>query len=192
MEEKQLAWKLVKSEHVLQDKWIDFRKEAYKMPDGTVFEPYYTYSRRSYAVIAARDETGKYLCVRQYRQGIGEVTIEFPAGGIENFGKTDYEKTGKEEDPLAAAKRELLEETGYVSDQWRHLITIPSNATLADNYAHVYFADQCRKVGNQDLDETEFMNVTRRSGTELDELIREGKFQQAIHVMAWLMIKQIL
>ena len=40
------------------------------------------------------------------------------------------------EDALICAKRELEEETGYVSDKWTHLITIPSNATVADNYAH--------------------------------------------------------
>ena len=73
-----LAWKELSTEHIIQDEWIDFRKSAYRFPDGTVFEPYYSYSRRDYVVIAASDEEGRYLCVRQFRQGIGEVTTEFP------------------------------------------------------------------------------------------------------------------
>ena len=78
-----LEWEEVSCEHVVQDEWIDFRRLAYRFPDGKIYEPYYTYSRRSYVVIVASDEEGKFLCVRQYRQGIRQVTTEFVAGGIE-------------------------------------------------------------------------------------------------------------
>ena len=62
-----LEWEEVRTEHIVQDGWIDFRRSAYRFPDGTVFEPYYSYSRRDYAVIVATDTEGNYLCVRQYR-----------------------------------------------------------------------------------------------------------------------------
>ena len=88
-----------------------------------------------------------------------------------------------------AAKRELLEETGYASDDWKHLITIPSNATLADNYAYVFRAENCRKSGGQSLDETEFLNVRKYSPAQLEELVSQGGFQQAVHVMAWLLAR---
>ena len=65
-----LMWEEVKREHIIQDEWLDFRRLAYRLPDGTVSEPYYTYSRRDYVVIVASDENGRYLCVRQYRQGV--------------------------------------------------------------------------------------------------------------------------
>lgn len=187
-----LAWEEVSTEHIVQDKWIDFRKSAYRFPDGTVFEPFYSYSRRDYVIVVAADCQGNYLCVRQFRQGIKEVTTEFPAGGLERTDGKEYGAgSGKEssEDALDAAKRELLEETGYASDEWAHLLTIPSNATIADNYAHVYMARNCRKVGGQDLDETEFLNVELHTAQEIEELIRAGKFQQAVHVMAWLLAK---
>ena len=41
-----LAWEEVEVEHIVQDEWIDFRRSAYRLPDGSVFEPYYSYSRR--------------------------------------------------------------------------------------------------------------------------------------------------
>ena len=61
MEDKDLVWEEIETEHIVQDEWIDFRKSTYKYPDGRVFAPYYSYSRRDYTVIVASDEDGKYL-----------------------------------------------------------------------------------------------------------------------------------
>ena len=188
-----LAWEEIRTEHIVQDEWIDFRRSAYRFPDGSEFEPYYSYSRRDYVVIVASDEEGKYICVRQFRQGIKEVTTEFPAGGIERTDGREYgavRDSVTAENALKAAQRELLEETGYVSDDWRHLLTVPSNATIADNYAHVFEAGNCRKLGEQNLDETEFLNVQRSSADEIEEMIDKGDFQQAVHVMAWLLAER--
>ena len=162
-EDRDLEWEEVSCEHIVTDKWIDIRRSAFRFPDGSVFEPFYSYSRRDYVVIVATDTDGKYICVRQYRQGIKRVTTEFPAGGIE---RTDGKQYGGEEDAEAAedaAKRELAEETGYESD--------------------------CRKAGGQSLDETEFLNVKKYSSDEIDAMIKEGSFPQAMHVMAYLMSK---
>lgn len=184
--EENLSWKEIATEHVVQDEWIDFRRSAYQFPDGSVFQPFYSYSRRDYVVIVASDEEGNYLCVRQFRQGIKEVTTEFPAGGIErkDRGKGDSPVL---QDAWEAAKRELLEETGYESDKWRYLIKVPSNATMADNYAYIFAADQCRKSQEQKLDETEFLHVRKYSAAEIEGMIEKGAFQQAVHIMAWLL-----
>lgn len=190
MNDKDLAWEEISTEHIIQDEWIDFRKSAYRYPDGRVFEPYYSYSRRDYTVIVASDKDGNYLCVRQFRQGIRQVTTEFPAGGIERSDGKEYGDRESAETALDCAKRELMEETGYVSDDWTHLITIPSNATIADNYAYVFMARGCRKVGALHLDETEYLNVVKHTKEEIEELIHKGQFQQSVHVMAWLLAKE--
>lgn len=184
-----LAWEEIRTEHIVQDEWIDFRRSAYRFPDGRVFEPFYTYSRRDYVVIVASDTEGRYLCVRQFRQGIKQVTTEFVAGGIERNDGKEYGNSQdvSSEEALPAAKRELLEETGYESDEWRHLLTVPSNATIADNYAHIFVARNCRRVSGQALDETEFLNVKTYSASEIEELIKNGGFQQAMHILAWVM-----
>lgn len=184
-----LEWKEISTEHIIQDEWIDFRKSAYRFPDGSVFEPFYSYSRRDYVVIVASDVDGNFLCVRQFRQGIKKVTTEFPAGGIERKDGKEYGEGNdlSAENALLAAKRELLEETGYESEEWKHLLTVPSNATMADNYAHLYVARNCRRVSEQSLDETEFLNVMLLSAQEIEEMIEKGEFQQAIHIMAWLL-----
>ena len=201
MNDKDLEWEELSREHIIQDQWIDFRISRYRYPDGREFYPYYSYSRRDYTVIVASDENGNYICVRQFRQGIREVTTEFPAGGIEisdgpeyDTGRVDSDgsRIGKRgsrpsvEEALKAARRELMEETGYESDEWNFVMRIPSNATISDNYAYIFTAGNCRKVAPQNLDDAEFLNVLVLKDEDLEQLIREEKFQQAVHILAWL------
>ena len=173
--------------HFVENKWIDLREVWYDTPEGRVSGPYYTYSRKNYCVIVATDEAGRYLCVQQYRPGLHRVTTEFPAGGIDRLGDRQYGSLDDpgQEDPLAAAKRELREETGYVSEDWEALLTVPSQATMADNYAYVFRARNCRRVDGQHLDEDEYLNALLLSPEELKEAIETGRFEQAVHVMAW-------
>ncbi|MBP5607812.1 MAG: NUDIX hydrolase [Lachnospiraceae bacterium] len=189
-----LEWTEVSREHIIEDEWIDFRRSAYRFPDGSVFEPFYSYSRKDYVVIVPVDENGRLICVRQFRQGIKRITVEFPAGGIERKDGREYRSGSLSpedaEDTLEAAKRELVEETGYISDEWEHLIRIPSNATLADNYAHVFLAKNCKKQCGQALDDTEFLDAELHSPAEVETMIKDGTFAQAVHVMAWLMAKE--
>lgn len=192
--DKDLRWEPVKTEHLIQDRWIDFRRVEYRFPDGKTFTPYYNFSRRSYVVIVASDEEGRFLCVRQFRHGIGEVTTEFPAGGIECSGGKEYISKGDNvttsENALAAAKRELEEETGYAGGKWTHLMTIPSCATIADNYAYIFRAKNCRKVCEPHPDDIEYLELRRLTGGEIEDLIAKEQFQQAMHVMAWLLAQR--
>ena len=190
MNDKDLVWEEISQEHIVQDEWIDFRKSAYRYPDGRVFEPFYSYSRRDYTVIVASDEDGQYLLVRQFRQGIRQVTTEFPAGGIERKDGREYGDAQPAESALECAKRELLQETGYESSDWTHLITVPSNATISDNYACVFLAENCRKTAAPSLDETECLIVEKHSAKEIEALIHTGRFQQSVHIMAWLLAKE--
>ena len=184
---KDLKWTKVKEEHIVQDKWIDFRKTTYRFPNGKEFGPYYQYSRRSYSVIIARNSNADFVCVRQFRHGINDITLEFPAGGIETK-NNEYDKIDAE-DALECAKRELLEETGYQSTRWRHLTTLPSNPTIADNYVYCFFADDVHKVADQHLDDTEFLDVVIVTEEEIDRMIANSEFLQPIHVMAYLLAK---
>ncbi len=183
--EENLVWEEISTEHIVQDEWIDFRRSAFRFPDGRVFQPYYSYTRRDYAVIVASDTEGRYICVRQFRQGIHEVTTEFPAGAIEKKDGTEPAAAA-----LEAAKRELREETGCVSDCWRLLLAIPSNATISDNYAWLFTAENCRPAAAQQLDEMELLRVRKHTGAELDSMVARGEFKQSVHALAWLLAKQ--
>ena len=187
MKDQDLAWEEISTEHIVRDEWIDFRRSAFRFPDGRIFQPYYSFTRRNYVVIVASDENGRFLCVRQFRQGIRQVTTEFPAGAIEKKDGTDPDEAA-----LRAAQRELREETGYVSDSWRHLLTIPSSATISDNYAWIFAAENCRKVTGQDLDDMELIHVQKHTADEISEMLADGRFQQSVHALAWLLARHPL
>ena len=178
---KNIAWKLLKEKQLVKNQWMDFREKQYEMPDGRVVEPFYSVHRSDYVVIVARTEEGKYLCVRQYRQGMDALTIEFPAGCMD-----DKDAGGTmEEKALSCAKRELMEECGYASEHWQYLGMFHENATLSDDKAYLFLAENCRKCGNTHYDENEFMESLLLSEEELQTAIKEGTFPQAMHVLAY-------
>ena len=195
MDNNNLSWKLIKEEHIKQDKWIDFRQNIYELPDGAQIGPVYNFSKHSFSLVVATDKDGRYICVKQYRHGIDEITTEFPAGAIEYKEKSDvpyityYNIIATEEEAFEAAKRELQEETGYVSDNWKHLMTLPANATLSNSRVHIYCATDCRKVSAQELDETEFLYVKLLDEKELLRRMNGGDFKQSLHILAYYLFK---
>ena len=178
-----------KTECLFSDQRLTLFRTVYEAPDHRDLGPYYSLKLGSYAVIVAVDAAGNYICVRQFRQGIRQITTEFPAGGIV---AVSGEETVSVETALHNAKRELLEETGYVSGNWAHLFTVPANSTLADNYAFLFLAAGCVKHSEQKLDKTEYLEVRLYTPDELETLIRSGDFQHPIHILAWYMAKERL
>ena len=71
------------TECLFTDRRLTLLRTVYEAPDHRDLGPYYSLKLGSYAVIVAVDEVGNFICVRQFRQGIRQVTTEFPAGGIE-------------------------------------------------------------------------------------------------------------
>ena len=89
-------------------------------------------------IVAATDDR-KLILVEQFRIPVNTRTIELPAGlvGDDDSG----------EDILAAAARELLDETGYQAREWKYLYDGPSSAGLTDEMVHLVRALGLRKVG---------------------------------------------
>jgi ADP-ribose pyrophosphatase len=93
------------------------------------------------------------IFIEQYRHPLGVKVIELPAGLV-----GDDPGAGGEE-WLAAAKRELLEETGYASDNWKLLIEGPSSPGLTTERYSMYLAAPARQVGEGGGDESEDITI---------------------------------
>ena len=100
-------------------------------------------------VIAPITEDRRLVLIRQYRIPVAAAVLELPAG----LSGDTPDAAG--EDLIEAARRELLEETGYEASRWRWLLDGPSSAGLTDESYHFYLATGCRKVapGGGDADE---------------------------------------
>lgn len=109
------------------------------------------------------DENGMVTMVRQYRYGVGEVTLEIPAGKLE-----------RGEDPLEAVKRELSEETGYTADEIIPLHLDYSSPAILSEVIYIYLARGLHG-GKPHPDEDEFLEIERHSLSELLEMVMAGE-----------------
>ena len=142
-------WKTEKSETLLDTPWVKVRRDSVRLPNGATIDDFYAVTIRDASAVVALDEEGNVILKREYRYCYDRELLEIPAGAF-NDGETD---------PLAVARRELLEETGYVSDYWEYLgPTVESSAKLT-NFMHIFLARNCRKVALQQLDATEELTV---------------------------------
>lgn len=121
-----------------------FIREDIRMADGVEIDWYYLDTPASVMVVAVT-ETGELVMVRQYRHNLKRHAIELPAGGVSDG-----------EEPEDAARRELIEETGYRPADGvglRHLGSYYSLPSETNKVTHVYLAAQVVKDGEPVLDD---------------------------------------
>ena len=123
--------------------------------------------------IIARTKENNIVMVRQYRHGIDEITEEIPGGAIDPG-----------EDPLVAAKRELAEETGYVSENWYKTGEVIPNPAMMKNKCLFYFADQAEKREQQNLDPFEEIDVYELSMADLNTKITKKQISHSLVIAA--------
>ncbi|MGA7731738.1 MAG: NUDIX hydrolase [Chloroflexia bacterium] len=121
--------------------------EHVRLPDGRVIEDWPIVGARDYVMVVARNPTGEMLILEGYKHGLGRSSWQVVGGYIE---------VGEE--PLQTAKRELLEEAVYASDDWAHLGTFVVDANRRASWAHIFLARNARpatKPESDDLERTE-------------------------------------
>ncbi|MCP4428991.1 MAG: NUDIX hydrolase [Chloroflexi bacterium] len=118
---------------------------------------------------------GKVVLIHQFRHGTGEVTIEIPGGIVD----------GEDGDPAVAARRELLEETGYEADDIIHIGTVAPNPAFLNNQCHTYLATNARWTQPPQFDGAEDIAVEEVALADVAELIGNGRITHALVVAAF-------
>lgn len=170
-------WKLIKTEtgpdltlfQVRYD-WVENPRNGYQMRATVLEAP-------DWVNVVALTPAGELVVVKQYRFGNQEITVEIPAGIIEE-GESSRE----------AAARELLEETGYTSADWEYLGWVAPNPAYIDNRCHHWLARNVEKAAAPKLDDGESLEVMLLSQEDLREEIRSGLFR---HSLAFTALSQV-
>ncbi|WP_242927500.1 NUDIX hydrolase [Pontibacter vulgaris] len=158
-------WKTLKSDIVFDHKWYTLRRDHVELPDGQVLDDYFVSVRPNVVLTFPVTDDNHVIFVRQYKHAAGGIFIELP-GGVIDEGETE---------PKAAAIREMLEETGYTSDNVEPLLEVIDNPTKDTNKIYFFLARNAQKVAEQDLDETESIEVLKVPLHEVESMVLSGK-----------------
>ena len=162
-------WTLLDSEYLIRRPWMTARRDHVRLPSGVEMEEYYVLEYPDWVNIIALTTEGKMVLERQYRHARQLVGWELPAGVIE-----------KGEEPLKAAQRELLEETGYTGGTWEHFMTICPNAGACTNVSHTFVAHNVKRTDSQHLEQTEDIAFCELPESEVLDMLKVGEFHQAM------------
>ena len=164
-------WETVSSEYLVKKPWATLRVDECKLPDGRIAKEYYVLEYPNWVNVVAITADKKVIMVKQYRHSGGLISIEIPGGVIDG-----------DENAVDAAKRELLEETGYLFQDFELLSTIYPNPATSNNVTYCYLAHGGVKVQEQDLDEHEDIDIEFYSIEEVKQMLLKNEIPQALHV----------
>lgn len=166
-------WKTIDSKYIIQRPWATLRADKLEMPNGNIKEEYYVLEYPTWVNMVALTEDNQVIFVKQYRHGAGRIMVELPAGVVE-----------ENEDPEIAARRELLEETGYAFDEISYVCELFANPATSGNITYTYLLTGGRKVQEQDLDPSEDIEVVLMDLEEAKQFLFDNKIGQALHSSA--------
>jgi ADP-ribose pyrophosphatase len=168
-------WQVLESKYSYRDPWLAVRSDTVRVPNGTVLSPYHTIEFPDWVCAVALTADQHILLIEEYRHGIGRLSFELPSGALDKDG----------EDVLAAMKRELLEETGYVADEWHVLGSSTANTARQNNRVHSFLALDARRVADQKLDAGEVIRAHALPWQQFQHDLAEGRLEiPGLHIAA--------
>ncbi len=167
-------WKILKSKYLLKNPWINVRQDKCQLPNGKVIDKFFVLERPDWVLIFPVTKNKEVILVKQYKHGIGKIILELPAGGID---KTDSS-------PLAAAKRELKEETGYSGGTWSQEGEWTHEPSGQTNKIIFYIAEDIKEKFKQSFDATEDIEVIKVPLKNIRRMISKGEIKTQGHVAA--------
>lgn len=174
-----LAEKQLDSRVMYNGSFIEVLKDSVQLPDGSTSSREYITHPGAVAMLALLDN-GKLVMERQFRYPLRREFIELPAGKIDAG-----------EDILVTARRELLEETGYVAREWLHLTTAWPCIGYSDERMEYFLARGLSQQGSQ-LDDGEFLEVFELAPGEAMEWVRTGRITDSKTIVGLFWLDKLL
>ena len=166
-------WVIEKRVSMFRTGIFELKKLSCTHPGKNESHDFFIINAPDWINMVALDTEGRFITVNQHRLGTDARTIETPAGLIEPG-----------EDPLDAARRELLEETGYEAESITLMKKLSANPAIMNNYIYFYRATGCRRVAEQDLDRAEDIEVRLYPERQIRAMLENGDIDHSIIVTA--------
>ena len=159
--------------------FLKVSRDRVTLPNGAITHREYIHHPGAVTILPVLDD-GRIVLERQYRYPNDMVFIEFPAGKIDPG-----------EEPLACARRELLEETGYSATDWQFVCTIHNAIAYSDEHLDLYLA-RGLTAGPAQLDDGEFVEVFTATLPELLAMVRSGQVTDVKTIIGAFWLEKIL
>ena len=158
----------------------EYRRDHYSTIGGKVAE-YFYYQTGGTVMIVPMLRDGRLVLIKQYRYLGGKLSVEFPAGGIDQG-----------EVPGEAAKRELQEEVGVTTDDLMKISEFEPDAGMGKNRLHVFLAMDLDEVGKPKTDEFETVEIILRRPDEFEEMIKRGEIWNGPTLAVWTLARSFV
>ncbi len=168
-------WEQLNSEELADYRIFKLRRETRRSPRTGAEHSFFVLQTPDWINVIPLTPEGKVVMIHQFRQGTAVKTLEIPGGMVD----------ANESDPAEAARRELLEETGYVADELIHIGTVDPNPAFLDNQCHTYLALNARWQQPPEFDGAEDIAVEEVPLDEIAGLIGNGRITHALVVAAF-------
>jgi 8-oxo-dGTP pyrophosphatase MutT (NUDIX family) len=167
-------WRLLSSQRSKSFKIFNLRTDRASSPRTNEAYDFYVLESADWVNVIPLTPRNEVVLIRQYRHGIRESTLEIPGGIVE-----------ESDTPEAAARRELIEETGYKESEMQLLGSVHPNPAFLTNRCHTFVAKAVSRVKEQNQDEKEDIEVVVRPLEQIPELIRDGEITHALVLAAF-------
>lgn len=166
------AWRVEASRYVIDDRWLRVRADDCVTEEGVRIAPFFVTEHPDWVIVVAIDRDERLLLVDQYRHGWGITSRELPTGAIDPG----------DADPIAAARRELLEETGHGGGIWRLVAALAPNPANQSNRCFAVLATGVERIADPHDEPTERLRLLTMPIAEAIGLARAGGIVQSMHV----------
>ncbi len=174
MKEQVEIWRRVESKEIADCRVFKVREDFCERESDGARSSFFVTENPDWVNVIAFTEKNEIVLIEQFRHGIEEIILEIPGGMVDEDESAD-----------AAAKRELLEETGYSSEEFVFLGKSRPNPAISDNWMHHFAAFNCEKNAETHFDEHENVVTKLVAAGSIKELIKSGAITHSLVLTAF-------